>query len=273
MIKNNPFAIFALLIMVTTALQAQQVDSHSVFFKTDEFNLSAEERIKLNEFLDNLDTINIAKISIQAFCDDRGSNLYNETLATKRATTVSDIALKLNVNNQLSYESSGKGELPLSESSNKDVKQQRAFNRRAEITISYKTEEAQKDSASSLNSLKNSKVGEIIRLENILFVGGRSVLLAESYPVLESLTNILKEHKEINIAILGHVCCAPKGEDGEDYDTGLHNLSVVRAKTVYDYLIENGINSSRLIYKGLKSNYPTGKGDKYDRRVEIQRMK
>lgn len=60
------------------------------------------------------------------------------------------------------------------------------------------------------------------------------------------------------------------GQDGLDLNTGKENLSVVRAKTIYDYLKHKGIKSKRMSYKGLKANYPTGKGAKYDRRVEIK---
>jgi len=68
--------------------------------------------------------------------------------------------------------------------------------------------------------------------------------------------------------ILGHVCCGR--EDGQDYATGKYNLSETRAKAVYDYLIENGIDKSRLKHKGLAGKYPTGHGAKADRRVEIE---
>jgi outer membrane protein OmpA-like peptidoglycan-associated protein len=60
------------------------------------------------------------------------------------------------------------------------------------------------------------------------------------------------------------------GKDGLDKDTGLMNLSEARAKAIYDYLIKNGIDARRLDYKGLKSNFPLGIGDKFDRRVEIE---
>jgi outer membrane protein OmpA-like peptidoglycan-associated protein len=87
---------------------------------------------------------------------------------------------------------------------------------------------------------------------------------------LDSLVTTLKEKPAYEIIIYGHICCHPPGQDGQDISTGIFNLSVARAKVIYDYLIEHGIEAGRLSYKGLKADYPTGKGEKYDRRVEIQ---
>ena len=45
----------------------------------------------------------------------------------------------------------------------------------------------------------------------------------------------------LKIEIQGHICCQYDGKDGADLSTGIENSSVARAKNVYDYLIENGI--------------------------------
>ena len=81
---------------------------------------------------------------------------------------------------------------------------------------------------------------------------------------------MIKEKKQYNIAILGHICCNPPGRDVKDFRTGEYNLSKARAKMIYDYLIFKGVHSSRLTYKGLMANYPLGKGEKADRRVELE---
>src|SRR5690606_8425087 len=78
------------------------------------------------------------------------------------------------------------------------------------------------------------KVGDKIILENILFENSRSVLLEESIPVLERITNIIKAKKQYNIAILGHICCNPPDRDVKDFETGEYNLSQARAKIIYD---------------------------------------
>jgi outer membrane protein OmpA-like peptidoglycan-associated protein len=54
---------------------------------------------------------------------------------------------------------------------------------------------------------KNLKKGQIIRLENILFYRGRSVVLEESQPLLDRVAEILVAREDIHFEIHGHVCC------------------------------------------------------------------
>ena len=114
------------------------------------------------------------------------------------------------------------------------------------------------------------KVGDKIILENILFENSKSILLEESVPVLDKLIKTIKEKPQYNIAILGHICCNPPGRDVKDFVTGEYNLSQARAKIIYDYLIYKGVDKKRLSYKGMMANFPLGKGEKQDRRVELQ---
>ena len=160
---------------------------------------------------------------------------------------------------------------------------ERAFNRRAKIIIQYvkirSATEADNDIITINNNYKpqektiiinDLKVGDKITLDDILFIGGRHALLSESYASLKALVKALKKHENYSIVILGHICCTKPGRDGRDTDTGLINLSTARAETIYDYLIDNGIDANRLEYKGMKGDFPTGLGDKFDRRVEIE---
>ena len=272
--KTMFFTFLVGLFTITNSLQAQKVDSISVYFETDEFNISPQENNKLTQFLNALATTKINQVTIKAYCDDRGTEEYNNQLSFKRAKSIEAILLNLNFNPQIIQEAIGEGELPLLELSNYNEAQQRALNRKAEITIQHNPVKAKEDSLSKdSNVFKNAKVGDKIVLENILFVGGRGVLLPESFPALDHLAALLNENENLEILILGHVCCTRNGSDGQDFETGKMNLSVVRAKTVYDYLIKNGIDSERLSYKGLKGNFKTGKGDKYDRRVEVKIIK
>ena len=51
--------------------------------------------------------------------------------------------------------------------------------------------------------------------------------------------------------------------------TNKRNLSVARAKFVYDYFIKNGVDKSRMSYEGLAHKFPLGGSADKDRRVEI----
>ena len=47
------------------------------------------------------------------------------------------------------------------------------------------------------------------------------------------------------------------------------NLSIARAKFVYDFLAEKGISKKRMSYEGLAHKFPLGGSEDKDRRVEI----
>lgn len=107
-----------------------------------------------------------------------------------------------------------------------------------------------------------------IVLENILFYNRSLQFTSESYPDLEELFEIMQKFNTLKIEIQGHVCCNHEISAGLLASTG-------RAKAVYDYLVEKGIDSTRMIYKGFGSTrkrYPLER-DEYEmamnRRVEI----
>lgn len=106
--------------------------------------------------------------------------------------------------------------------------------------------------------------GDVLVLKNILFEMNETILLSESYVELEQLLKVMKENPNMRIHIRGHVCCAPSME-----------LSLERAKKIYNYLIRNGISDDRMTYQGYsnKSPHPLYKHDLYlqeHRRVEIE---
>ena len=51
--------------------------------------------------------------------------------------------------------------------------------------------------------------------------------------------------------------------------TNKKNLSIARAKFVYDFLLEKGISKERMSYEGLAHKFPLGGSEDKDRRVEI----
>lgn len=278
MSKINLYILFLFICCIQNSISAQRTSSFELFFETNSFQLSSDQQIKLQDHLKKLDTVSISEISISGYCDDIGSKNYNEILSFKRANYIKDLLLTQNINQTLIKQPTGKGELALSEDDH--IIEQRTFNRRAEVNIHYNLKEKKENKPVAIvqNPIEkkesklsdDQKIGDKITLENILFYGGRHVLLPESYDDLEILTSTLLEKKKYHIVILGHICCVHDGEDGEDFDTGQKNLSVARAKMIYEYLIKNGVSAERLSYKGMKADYPTGQGDKFDRRVEIE---
>ena len=75
--------------------------------------------------------------------------------------------------------------------------------------------------------------------------------------------------KNIYFTIQGHVCCTQNSRDAVDKKTQKRNLSVARAKYIYDYLARKGVDKKRMKYVGMRRKFPLGGDPKYDRRVEI----
>ena len=113
------------------------------------------------------------------------------------------------------------------------------------------------------------KVGDNIVLENILFKTGYSYLLPESVKTLEDISKALMGRKDIYFTIQGHVCCTQNSRDAIDRKTNQRNLSVARAKFIYDYLAKKGVDKRRMKYVGMRRKFPLGGDVKFDRRVEI----
>ena len=64
--------------------------------------------------------------------------------------------------------------------------------------------------------------------------------------------------------------CRSYGRDAVDRGTGKRNLSLARARYIYDYFVKKGVERKRMKYAGLKHKFPLGGDPKYDRRVEIE---
>ncbi len=90
----------------------------------------------------------------------------------------------------------------------------------------------------------------------------------ESYPVLDRAVETLKQNPDMDIVISGYT---------DNYGTNEYNqkLSENRVKTVYDYLISNGIKSEKITKNWFGEEYPikdnnTDFNRAFNRRVEIE---
>ena len=264
---------FIAILLVGQFLQGQSQDSHVVYFDTGQYNVPVIETNRLVLFIQELKDIEIERISIYGFTDDRGSDNYNLILSQNRANAIKKIFSKFNIDDNLISNVDGKGEVLLRVVSSENLSIIRGLNRKVEINIEYQQEEKkvvnQKQETTQLFN-QNIAVGDKITLENILFETGYSTLQKESINVLEKLATALLIRKDIYFSIQGHVCCTKNKRDAIDKKTGKRNLSMARAKFIYDYLIKKGVKRNRMKYIGLKNKYPLGGETKFDRRVEIK---
>jgi outer membrane protein OmpA-like peptidoglycan-associated protein len=223
-------------------------------------NLSAQDKLEL--FFDlNKDVINEKSsldfdswlkhskdkeiLKILAYCDSVDTNSYNKELSVRRASNVLSL-LKLNnvqINENLELSSFGE-----------DFLQSRVQNENRKVVVFFKTnipvEIKIKNPKVSVieGKINNSKVGDILKLENLNFLNLSDRLLPESKPVMLELLSVLIKNKNLIIEIQGHICCQTK--------EGKYDVSTARAKKVYDILIQNRIEKDRLSYKGFGSSKP-----------------
>ena len=229
--------------------------------------------------IQSLKDIEIERIAIYGFCDDRGSDLYNLELSQNRADAIKKIFSSFGVDDNLISNVDGKGEVLLRVISSDNLNIIRGLNRKVEVRVDFKkpiipaeieTDEVEKPVEDNQLIKENIAVGDKIILDNILFKTGYSYIEEESVPVLEMLAIALRGRPELNFTIEGHICCTRNSRDSIDKRTGKRNLSLARARFIYDYLVDKGINRNRMRYVGLKNKYPLGKDPKFDRRVEIK---
>ena len=266
--KKILFLVFLLMNMT----HAQTDNTHVVYFETGLFNVPEIEKNRLVLFIQSLKDIEIDRIAIYGFCDDRGTDSYNLTLSQNRADAIKKIFSGFGVDDNLISNVDGKGEVLLRVVSSDNINIIRGLNRKVEINVVYKKDlkEPIKKEKKPPFLKEGLKVGDKITLNNILFKTGYSYVVKESLPVLEKIAEALREREDIHFTIQGHVCCTRNERDAVDKGTGKRNLSLARAKYIYDYMINKGIKRTRMRYVGLKNKYPLGKETKYDRRVEIK---
>ena len=254
-------------------VSSQADNTHVVYFETGQFDVPQIEKNRLVLFIQSLKDIEIERIAIYGFCDDRGSDSYNLTLSQERANAIKKIFSRFGVDDNLISNVDGKGEVLLRVISSDNINIIRGLNRKVEINVLYKIsdlEELPKDEKEPPFLNEKLKVGDKITLDNILFKTGYSYVVKESLPVLEKMAKALRKRDDIYFTIQGHVCCTRNARDAVDKGTGKRNLSLARARYIYDYMVDKGINRTRMRYVGLKNKYPLGKETKYDRRVEIK---
>jgi outer membrane protein OmpA-like peptidoglycan-associated protein len=113
-------------------------------------------------------------------------------------------------------------------------------------------------------------VGDHIYLDNLLFERGSSKLDFKSKAQLDKIVRELMKYKNLQFEIQGHVCCTPDYQkEAIDRDTKKRELSINRAESVYKYLLFKRISKDRMTFKGYGNTVPLGKGNDYDRRVEL----
>lgn len=107
--------------------------------------------------------------------------------------------------------------------------------------------------------------------KTILFDTGKASFQKQTYPVLKSITAILKEYPSAKFSIEGHT-------DNVGTAASNQKLSEERASAVKGYLVSNGVAADRLTSSGFGQTKPmdsnaTKAGKANNRRVEVKLVK
>ncbi len=262
-------------------LQAQE--SKTLYF---DFAKEVPNAISLKDFDEWISSnSNIEILQIAGYCDSVDTNLSNKKLASKRIQSVITLLKSKNsrISNSLVQEVFGE-----------DFKQSKMQAENRKVTFLYKIEDEpiietellieekpkeeslvekiEKERISLIDKFEKAKIGDKIVIHNIHFHFNTENIIPESEPLLEQLLFVMELNPDLEIKILGHICCNPDPKDTK--------LSYRRALKIFNYLKDNGIQLRRLAYKGFGSNqplYPIPEKNEEEkianRRVEIEIIK
>ncbi len=130
------------------------------------------------------------------------------------------------------------------------------FENKKEVAVVSKKEEvkAEKTEEKKILDISEFKKDNLITLTNLLFESGLHLIIPSSRQVLLELLEIMRDNPKLQIELQGHICCRKYGLDGYDPVSRRENLSEMRAKTVYNFLVNQGIAAERMSYKGFGSS-------------------
>lgn len=251
---------FLLICLMLNLYCLKAQEQITVFFDFNKSDLNSIAKQKLAFFSKNKD---FQVVGVFGYCDWKGTNQYNDSLALKRVSAVTEFLKSNGVMISDSFESKGFGE---------NFKQSKMQSENRKVIINYKKTELKIEVPVVENNLQTmvsiAKKGDKITLKNLNFYNSSPVLLPESEPVLRELLEIMRSKPNLKIEIQGHICCQLVADNMD--------VSTSRARAVYNFLTQHKIDRKRLSYKGFGISRPlhpipenSSQEEKENRRVEI----
>jgi outer membrane protein OmpA-like peptidoglycan-associated protein len=258
--------LFLFILLKATSAWSCQLDTVRLFYNINQKELSPAHKNTLDSISRLLS--DTTKVHIWGFADYLGRRDSNYTLSKARAETVKNYLLNLHRGNRLIV-ANGKGQVDAKTTNLTPLGE--PLNRRVDIIIAKPAKKlriatvpkvippvkkADDSVYSRIKNLPKMNVGDSVSFKELTFIPGRHFLRQASIYYMVALKDCLKANPNLKIEIQGHICCQFDGKDGLDFDTNKNNLSLARAKFIYDYLIDEKISPDRLRYKGLGSKEP-----------------
>ena len=140
-------------------------------------------------------------------------------------------------------------------------------NKRFNLGATKITESSSLEDVEKLLSEQKAVEGKQFVLTDVNYQSGKHNIVSSSYAYLNRITSLLNENSSLKIHLKGHT-----DSDGDDENNFL--LSQKRAKSVSNYMINEGIDETRITYEGygesrsIASNQ-SKEGKRVNRRVEL----
>lgn len=276
--------VYSLILCLLTVNAFAKQDTIRVYYPINVAELT-NQSVKTIDSLIYLDVLRAGKkVGILGYADYLGSEETNITLSEARANKMKDYLLHMGLKEDDIQIVIGKGEIVRD---GMTALSGYPTDRRVDIipggfkvppVVKKPQPIVKKDTVKKqIINLEKVKANQTINLNKIFFYPGSHKIREESQPYVDSLYMLMRDYPTLRIRIEGHICCVvAKNADGYDYDSQDFNLSVNRAKEIYNILEEKGIDDTRMEYKGFGKTRPlawpeqTEEDENKNRRVEIR---
>ncbi|RZK06345.1 MAG: OmpA family protein [Flavobacterium sp.] len=263
------------ILLFFVAVSGFSQEQFSVFFESNKFELQKAEITKLNTWMNANKEVKI--VAINGYTDEDGSVGFNDTLAKRRVSFIfNQISGKVKIREDFKTRSFGElHNQSADKSQNRKVTiyyiLQKDLAREDEILGIKKIDEAPKPKpvanyplkividnpngttseykldVNFMKQVNESKAGEKLKIENLNFQFNTFAIVNESRGKLYELLLVMQNNPTLKIEIQGHICCNPSNKG---------KLSEERAKAIKNFLVGQGIDKTRVTFKGFGSTQP-----------------
>lgn len=246
-----------------------------VYFESNKHETTKIENKKLQDWIHVNKEVKI--VAINGYTDEDGTSGFNDTLAKKRVNFIfNQVKDKIKIREDFKTRSFGENfKQSTNKSENRKVtiyyllekdlaKEDEILGiKKEEIVVQPKKEinypkelvienpdgsrVEYKLNVEFMKQIGNSAVGDKLKIDNLNFVINTFAVVNESRSKLYELLLVMQNNPKLKIELQGHLCCMTK--DRVD-------LSSQRAKAISNFLRQNGIESSRVAYKGFGVSQP-----------------
>lgn len=257
--NNMKQLLIAFFLFLTLMVSAQKKEMLTVNFESNKYKLTPDAVAKLQGFINRLANPAVASIQLNGYCDSKGSNAYNDALSLKRVNAVRVYLEKNTSIGATLLTANAFGENNLLNEDRTEV--ERLQNRRVELIALIKEQSAPElkmETKNLTNILEDTSVkkGAVISIPNLEFENNSDMVLSHSMPTLQELFDIMVRNPALKISIEGHICCVMQVANVPLEKSASFEISVLRAKKVYTFLVQKGIKQDRMSFAAFGSSRP-----------------